>query len=55
MEQQYEEKYPTPEEFQAWLEELSSGYREVADSMIADSRKPLHPADMADIMYFVDF
>ena len=55
MEQQYEEKYPTPEEFQAWLEELSSGYREVADSMIADSRKPLRPARMAYIMYIVDF
>ena len=55
MEQQYEEKYPTPEEFQAWLEELPKGLRRVADLMIADSRKPLRPARMAYIMYIVDF
>ena len=55
MEQQYEEKYPTMEEFRAWMDTLPKDLRRVAELGLEDSRKPVTGARLADIMYFVDF
>ena len=51
----YEKKYPTPEEFQAWLEELPKWRREAAERMLEESRKPVTGARLAEIVYIVDF